>query len=94
MRTPTIASVSTKRFFDAIVTAAFLIGAARLAAQTDPVDITNLAGSENGPGLLSRDSVMNPIVSHRRPFQKPCIADSRSLRNNQLKAKLLRSFGQ
>ena len=27
-------------------------------------------------------------------FQKPCIADSRSLGNNQLKAKLLRPFGQ
>jgi hypothetical protein len=63
--------VSTKRFFDAIVAAAFLIWAARLAAQTDPVDITNLAGSENGPGLLSRDSVMNPIVSHRRPQIRP-----------------------
>ena len=27
-------------------------------------------------------------------FQKPCTADSRSLWNNQLKAKLLRPFGQ
>jgi putative transposase len=52
----------------------------------------------DGSGSTSLDFDSYTWRSHCRglyqTFQKPCLADSHSLRNNQLKAKLLRPFGQ
>ena len=75
-------------------------GSAQGRSQSTACGHHTVPGGNAAPPEPVRDTTSWPKLVNWRvngpvlTFQKPCTADSRSLWNNQLKAKLLRPFGQ